>query len=258
LNSDGSFTYTPDIGFVGFDNFSYVATDGFETSLNTNVQVVVSFPVGGGGNIGGKPPSIIPPPDGSGDQENDDLVLPALTPSEAKVHTVAPAAGTTSNGRRHEPLRSPTSYAMRDLGPEQLPNDDASYYRNVLPIEDLVRVLQDSADSVAQTANSAFSTSWLWGQMAEVAEQLENNVRTATLGQIVLQVSATTLGLGYVIWSVRSGYLLASMLSALPAWRRFDPLPVLDFAAARRRSKEDKNSGGTLVEKIQSEHFATV
>ena len=37
----------------------------------------------------------------------------------------------------------------------------------------------------------------------------------------------TGLSVGYVIWLVRGGALLGSMLSAMPAWQMIDPLPVL-------------------------------
>jgi len=43
------------------------------------------------------------------------------------------------------------------------------------------------------------------------------------------------LSIGYVIWLIRGGVLVSSMLSALPAWQMIDPLPVL---AARRRGRE--------------------
>jgi hypothetical protein len=39
----------------------------------------------------------------------------------------------------------------------------------------------------------------------------------------------------YVLWLVRGGVLLGSYLSALPAWRLLDPLPVL----ARVGDEED-------------------
>jgi len=54
-------------------------------------------------------------------------------------------------------------------------------------------------------------------------------------------VVATGVGLtggvsiGYVVWLIRGGVLVSSMLSALPAWQMIDPLPVL---AARRRGPE--------------------
>jgi len=41
LNADGSFTYVPQIDFVGMDEFQYLATDGTGMSAVTNVVIVV-------------------------------------------------------------------------------------------------------------------------------------------------------------------------------------------------------------------------
>jgi len=41
LNPDGSFVYTPDIGFEGTDSFTYLATDGVKTSEPTAVELNV-------------------------------------------------------------------------------------------------------------------------------------------------------------------------------------------------------------------------
>ena len=38
---------------------------------------------------------------------------------------------------------------------------------------------------------------------------------------------STAFSVGYVVWLVRGGVLLTSVLSSLPAWRMVDPLPVL-------------------------------
>jgi hypothetical protein len=42
-------------------------------------------------------------------------------------------------------------------------------------------------------------------------------------------VAGVSLGLSlvYVLWLIRGGVLMGSYLSALPAWRVLDPLPVL-------------------------------
>jgi large repetitive protein len=46
---------------------------------------------------------------------------------------------------------------------------------------------------------------------------------------VSVSVAGVSLGLSvvYVLWLVRGGVLLGSYLSALPAWRLLDPLPVL-------------------------------
>jgi len=38
----------------------------------------------------------------------------------------------------------------------------------------------------------------------------------------------TGVSVGYIIWLLRSGVVLGSMLSALPAWKSIDPLPILE------------------------------
>jgi len=42
LNDDGTFTYTPDEGFIGEDKFKYSATDGYNTSTGVDVTITVT------------------------------------------------------------------------------------------------------------------------------------------------------------------------------------------------------------------------
>src|SRR5690606_29353172 len=56
---------------------------------------------------------------------------------------------------------------------------------------------------------------------------------------LTISVVSVSLGLSfvYVLWLIRGGVLLGSYLSALPAWRMLDPLPVL--ARSDEESEED-------------------
>jgi hypothetical protein len=57
----------------------------------------------------------------------------------------------------------------------------------------------------------------------------EVNELASTEFHAVAASAAASLGLsvGYVIWLLRGGALVTSMLSSLPAWRLVDPLPIL-------------------------------
>jgi hypothetical protein len=90
---------------------------------------------------------------------------------------------------------------------------------------------------------SPFSFSNVAAIGTRVAESLQNETlgrelealreelreRTAFEVEAVAVSAAASLGLsvGYVIWLLRGGVLLSSLLSTLPAWRLVDPLPVL-------------------------------
>jgi hypothetical protein len=61
----------------------------------------------------------------------------------------------------------------------------------------------------------------------------------------VAAVSGATLSVGFVAWAVRSSALLASCLATLPAWKSFDPLPIV------RLSKQERNRRRQATDALQ-------
>ena len=55
--------------------------------------------------------------------------------------------------------------------------------------------------------------------------------------------STVGLSVGYVMWTIHGGYLVASMLSSLPAWALVDPLPVLEYLDDSEDSKKSQRQG---------------
>ena len=68
-----------------------------------------------------------------------------------------------------------------------------------------------------------------YGSDAAVWEDVDARVRDESV-----------LSAGYLAWCLRGGALIASALSSLPAWRSFDPLPVLEFWERNNKSKNDE------------------
>ncbi len=58
---------------------------------------------------------------------------------------------------------------------------------------------------------------------------------------------STGLSLGYIVWLLRGGVLLSSVLTSLPAWRMMDPLPVLD-----NRASDDDSGDESLQEMVDT------
>jgi hypothetical protein len=54
-------------------------------------------------------------------------------------------------------------------------------------------------------------------------------------------VGSFGLTVGYVLWLLRGGALLASLLSSLPAWRLVDPLPVLSRVDDEEDQDDDEH-----------------
>ncbi|QDT35916.1 cadherin-like domain-containing protein [Stratiformator vulcanicus] len=106
----------------------------------------------------------------------------------------------------------------------------------------------------------------LESDLRELGQQLDHvheNLLTEITFQSLIVGSVTTasisLTVGYAIWATRAGVLFASMLSSLPAWQSFDPLPVLGGAAdpGRREGSESLlnmvNSGTSAPREIKAD-----
>ncbi len=68
----------------------------------------------------------------------------------------------------------------------------------------------------------------------------DNQINKVYLGSAI--VSSVGLSVGYVVWLIRGGMLLSTLLSSIPAWQILDPLPVL----ARKRDGDHPDDDESL------------
>ena len=83
----------------------------------------------------------------------------------------------------------------------------------------------------SSSAGAAFLSTPESRALGHELDQLRDNLRDQTnLEAATVAATAATgmsLSVGYVVWLLRGGALLSTVLSSLPAWRFIDPLPVL-------------------------------
>ena len=118
--------------------------------------------------------------------------------------------------------------AWNEPTPRVLANDP-NYQRTALKILRVraIEFLQDSLDDLKEDA--------------EVQNEFNKAVVSASIAL------STGLSVGYVVWLLRSGVLLSSLLSSMPAWRFLDPLPIL-VGKRDDSDEEDEESLETIVE----------
>lgn len=88
----------------------------------------------------------------------------------------------------------------------------------------------------------------------EVRRQIEESdarEQQVLAGSLIV---SSSLSVGYVLWLVRGGALLASLSAALPAWANLDPLPVLSrvrsSAGSVGRGGAAGGDGGDPIERL--------
>jgi len=96
-------------------------------------------------------------------------------------------------------------------------------------------------------------------KLAEHLNRLADNLERAMqereqqaqlLGRVA-SFSGIALSAGFVAWLLHGGSLLTSFLVSMPAWRHFDPLPVLGSAGRDRRERDRKVREGDEQEQRQ-------
>ena len=117
-----------------------------------------------------------------------------------------------------------------------------------LPLADYLKG-QSSAGltwEAATVKQSAFTS-----ELVKLREDINDAV---VLDKTIVATSAalsTSVSIGYVIWILRGGVLLSSLLAALPAWRSIDPLPVLANLKGRNLNEGEDDSLQNLLKKAR-------
>lgn len=93
-------------------------------------------------------------------------------------------------------------------------------------------------------------------------EELQRAVGTSeSQRQLIVHgkmVGGVTLTAGLVTWLLRSGSLLASLATNLPAWRHLDPLSVVLVGRRERRKRERDAAAAAQVESKQFRGLGTL
>lgn len=60
------------------------------------------------------------------------------------------------------------------------------------------------------------------------------------------------VSIGFVIWLLRGGVLLSSLLAAMPAWAALDPLPILSKSHDRSMDEDEDDSLQAILKRASA------
>jgi hypothetical protein len=109
---------------------------------------------------------------------------------------------------------------------------------------------QHTANEIEQHEVSTFaavqvkSIDALWSAIdkmkQEMAESADEQTTAVEFQIAAAKSSGVVLTAGVVAWILRSGALLSSLLSTIPLWKGYDPLPILAYKDDDKKNKEDE------------------
>jgi hypothetical protein len=101
--------------------------------------------------------------------------------------------------------------------------------------------------AAAATSRRPVLIGGLFAELDRMCDHLDSSVNQRFL--TALLAGGLTLSAGYVLWNIRALYLLASLLTAMPLMRRFDPLAVL----AAWEKRKDEESLQSMLDRMPGE-----
>ncbi len=234
-NADGSFAYQSAIGFFGTDSFRYRLSDGSATS-NTAIVTIQVVPAGSAGaSTQNTPPSQTTVTTSSPTLE--------LAPPQANV------VSETMSGTAEKPMDvadqpSPKRFLGReDLAisstriEDQIDSENQSWtrvYVGARNSDDESSRRQESTDVNFTTRGGMF-----WNALDKFSRQAENITGSPILVTGGTAALTTSISVGYVVWLIRGGQVLAALMAHMPAWSLIDPLPILGSFDKRDDETED-------------------
>jgi hypothetical protein len=95
---------------------------------------------------------------------------------------------------------------------------------------------------VSDSAGGGSRASGLAGDLDRMRDDMDQQAEFQHWMTGSIAVGSFSLTVGYVLWLLRGGALIASLLSSLPAWRLIDPLPVLSRVDDEEDGDEDQDA----------------
>ena len=221
---DGTFVYTPNSNFVGSETFTYVANDGSVNGAVVTVTIKVNAGQSSDGKGGGGAP-ISNEKDVKNLESIDEEVIEKVTKRIAPELDDLSASIKRQIFFREEfvdsfPTQTDAEAALN------LVFNDFKHYSNFISNEKLASALS--------TGNTVvFDGSVLLSQLDNLRDKFGSNDGEFHFDlNLTFSTSAIAVTAGYILWTIRGGVLMATMMSSLPTWRFVDPLPILDSNAA--------------------------
>jgi hypothetical protein len=134
----------------------------------------------------------------------------------------------------------------------------------VTPIDTLInddvysfaaRTIRTTATPISGPSFTAISDAMLTlaFDTAEEFMEWDNKITSDEIAIGTVAIVSSAISAGYVIWLLRGGTLIAGLLSSIPAWCSFDPLPIVEtYEAAERKAHDNEGLTSIVLKAVEN------
>jgi VCBS repeat-containing protein len=268
-NANGDFAYTPAPGFSGVDSFTYTVADASGAQDSVLVLVAVNPPAEEIIPIGPSDPTPRPDEQPTADDDTETSIgQDSAAAADKDDGNTPPSDGLAEEGNQEPVAESVDSNADLAAGiplledvvqvatPLQDQNADLSGRTDgdvtvkqgeaVAPPKFLYDTLQAVTTAfdieIPDFAVARINELPIWEALDAMKHEMGATEGDQQFGGIMVTQIGTGMSLalsaGIMSWILRGGALASALLSTMPMWQGFDPLPIL---LGRKKRKRDEN-----------------
>jgi len=252
LSANGSFSYRPDPLYDGVDTFTYIVSDGAGGSDVATVTITV--------NAAEVAPPPLPPGAGFGEPPGGTLPPTEIEPPSTSIDPGEVKSRLDTTGQGHQGRRSDHGSSNGGVIDGSIQLHVSGRSLELIESADRLGLNRDwllnlkraaqqavrpgtrphTSSDLARAMSLVLNTDLLWDKLDCMRDQLDIHTKFGVYTVGTATALTTALSAGYVWWTLRGGYLIASALSSIPAWRLMDPLPILQSLTSDKDEKDDK------------------
>ncbi|MEM7783987.1 MAG: Ig-like domain-containing protein [Planctomycetota bacterium] len=263
INPDGTFTYRPNIGFVGTDEFQYQLNDGEDDSEPVAARLIVEA-AEANAPVATTTPSGEPDVPDPVEEEAEESVEEETTQSvEGTAAVFAPPPAVGDSGAADEDIDDENQALIATVSNVLVGNSESQHSSETRTMTDARSVVMANSGRVTKFDSNPFRPRFVTVPVTEFSHHSLTafNVVRGEMSQetgVTQLVTGTSMfatfsvSVGYAVWLIRGGVLLSSVMTSLPAWHMVDPLPVLGYLENGGEGEGESLEG--IVRKSNQKH----
>jgi hypothetical protein len=246
---NGRVVYTPDPGFIGREQIFYRVSDGVSLSNSVALDISVnlaSLNTGTSVSNETEEPAAVEEEGAfteqfdETDQDSEEVEIAAILESDDDDEVVLQRLGQMAEAQSLENelgLRSDSD--TEDAKRYEFTSDlkTSKSFGNDLEFHMRYRLASEQNFKNSSTTTIDYQTAGQF-DFSYLSQDLDNFDHSFEIDGSADQVTFATLSsitgaltVGYVLWMVRGGMLMASFVSSIPVWQSVDPLNIVEFGS---------------------------
>ncbi len=258
LRADGTYEFIPDAGFTGTDSFSVLVDDGVSPSNVATIQLAIqafSLPLLPTTADATAETSPKPTSDTASDQDAINLlgvVAPTSSENDDDLEGYVPQRRHTNEAFDRESgsgdlvlvmeRQAAELEAIRELTDATGTRPDVLSYATV----SIVTLNSFSNQTASEVFAAIMGPGDMWHELDAFQDAMGTKLSMEEMVVGSIGTLSSSLVVGYVIWVVRSGLLLSSVVASMPAWTLIDPTVIMTVSDG-----DDEEDGESLTDIVQ-------